>query len=98
MEPLEAIDNLARAAREETVPETDLDVRRLLRSMRAESVQAGPVLRIAPLAWSAAISAIAAGVMLTLALHTSSSTMSSVDSARIDSIGPLFNAAQVQMP
>ena len=88
MEPLEAIDRLARAAREEVVPETDIDVRRVLRAVRPE-----PSLRIAPLAWSAAISAVAAVVMLSFALHTSSSTTSNVDS-----ISPLFNAAQVQMP
>jgi hypothetical protein len=87
MEPLEAIDRLARAAREEVVPETDIDVRRVLRAVRPESS-----LRIAPLAWSAAISAVAAVVMLSFALHTSSST------TNVDSISPLFNAAQVQMP
>jgi hypothetical protein len=87
MEPLEAIERLARAAREEVVPETDVDVRRVLRAARPE-----PSLRIAPLAWSAAISAVAAAIMLSFALHTSGSTTS------VDSISPLFNAAQVQMP
>jgi hypothetical protein len=90
MEPLEAIENLARIAREEDAPLTDINVRRLLRSVRPE-----PTLKIAPLAWSAAISAIAAGVMLTFALHTSSATTTTNS---VDSISPLFNAAQVQMP
>jgi len=92
MEPLEAIEKLARAAREAIVPETDVDVRRVLRAYRAE-----PRLRIAPLAWSAAVSAIAAGVMLTLALHVSNATTSS-GSTSVDSISPLFNAVQVQKP
>jgi hypothetical protein len=90
MEPIEAIESLARAAREEMTPETDVDVRRLIREVRP-----APRLKLAPLAWSAGISAMAACVMLTLALHTSNSTGNSTG---VDSITPLFNAAQVQMP
>jgi hypothetical protein len=89
MEPIEAIEKLARAARDEAVPETDINVHRLIRS-----IQPQPTLRLAPLAWSAAVSALAAVVMLTFALHTSGSSSSS----SVDSITPLFNAAQVQLP
>jgi hypothetical protein len=88
MEPIDAIEKLARAGREEAVPETDINVRRLIRAIRPE-----PTLRLAPLAWSAALSAVAAVVMLSFALHSSGSSSSSVDS-----ISPLFNAAQVQLP
>ena len=92
MEPLEAIERLARAAREEIVPETDVDIRRVLRAARPEPRLRPESIRLAPLAWSAAFSAVAAVVMLSFALHTSSPTTS------VDSISPLFNAAQVQMP
>ena len=89
MEPFEAIDKLARAARDEVAPETDINVGRLIRS-----IQPQPTLRLAPLAWSAAFSALAAVVMLTFALHSSNSS----SSTSVDSITPLFNAAQVQLP
>ena len=86
MEPLEAVDALARRARAETPPQTNVDIGAVLRSTRAE-----PPWRLTPLAWSAAVSALAACAILTLALHSNKSTT-------VDSITPLFNAAQVQMP
>jgi hypothetical protein len=48
-------------------------------------------LRLAPLAWTAAASALAASAVLAVALHANSST-------KTDSIAPLFDSAQVQMP
>ena len=47
--------------------------------------------RLAPFAWSAAVSAMAACVVLAIALHGNKST-------KTDSIEPLFQAAEVQMP
>jgi hypothetical protein len=87
MEPLEAIDALARRARTEKPPATDVNIGAVLRAARAE-----PPWRLTPLAWSAAVSALAACVILTLALR------STTQSNTVDSITPLFNAAQVQMP
>ncbi|MGA2439649.1 MAG: hypothetical protein ABSH08_01705 [Tepidisphaeraceae bacterium] len=86
MEPLEAVDALARRARAETPPQTNVDIGTILRSARAE-----PQWRLTPLAWSAAVSALAACAILSLALHSNNSTT-------VDSITPLFNAAEVQMP
>lgn len=84
MDPLDAVAAIARVARTEVAPQTNVRIGPLLRASRAEW-------RLAPLAWSAAVSAVAAGVILTLALHQN-------QSVSVDSISPLFNAAQVQMP
>jgi hypothetical protein len=86
MEPIEALDSLARRARAEAAPETNLDVARILREIRGSA----PV-SIAPMAWSAAVSAIAASILLAIALHGGSSSST-------DPIAPLFNATQAQMP
>ena len=87
MDPLEAIESLARLARSEQPPRTNVDIAAVLRAAGAE-----PPLRLAPLAWSAAVSAIAAGIILSFAIHTQRTTSS------VDSISPLFNATEVQMP
>jgi hypothetical protein len=85
MDPLDTVEAIARVARTEVAPQTNVRIAPLLRAGRAEW-------RLAPLAWSAVISAVAACVILTLALHQNQSNTS------VDSISPLFNAAQVQMP
>jgi hypothetical protein len=87
MEPLEAVEALARRARAETPPETNVDIGAILRAAGAE-----PQWRLTLLAWSAAVSALAACAILSLALR------STAKSTTVDSITPLFNAAQVQMP
>jgi hypothetical protein len=87
MEPLDGVDALARIARMEVVPTTNVRVGPLLRASRAEQQW-----RLAPFAWSAALSAAAACIILVLALRQTQSTTS------VDSISPLFNATQVQMP
>jgi hypothetical protein len=86
MEPLDAVDGLAHRARMESPPETDVRIAPLLLACRAEQQW-----RLTPLAWSAALSAVAAGVVLVLAIHQN-------QTASVDSITPLFNAAQVQLP
>jgi hypothetical protein len=84
MEPLEMVDTLARRARAEIAPPTNVRFAAVLAASRREE-------RLVPLAWSAGLSAIAACIVLALALHTNKS-------ARTDSIEPLFQAAEVQMP
>jgi hypothetical protein len=86
MEPLEAVESLARIARMERTPVTNVNIGAVLRAARAE-----PALRLAPLAWSAAVSALAAGIILSVAIHAR-------QTSSVDSISPLFNATQVQMP
>jgi len=86
MEPLDGVEALARIARLEVAPTTNVRVGPLLRTFRAEQQW-----RLAPLAWSAGLSAAAACVILVLALRQTQSTS-------VDSISPLFNATQVQMP
>jgi hypothetical protein len=86
MEPLEAIESLARLARAEPAPQTNVNFASVV-----HAAQAKPTLRLKPLAWSAAISALAAGIILSFALHVPQTTAT-------DSISPLFNATQVQMP
>ncbi len=88
MDPLDAIESLARLARCEEPPGTNINVAAVLRA----AANAEPPLRLAPLAWSAAVSALAAGIILSFAIHTRQTTSS------IDSISPLFNATQVQLP
>ncbi|MGD0138412.1 MAG: hypothetical protein ABSD28_06005 [Tepidisphaeraceae bacterium] len=87
MEPLEAVEALAHRARAETPPRTNVDIGAIVRAARAE-----PQWRLTPLAWSAAVSALAACAILSLALRSTGK------STTADSITPLFNAAQVQMP
>jgi hypothetical protein len=87
MDPLDAIESLARLARTEQPPPTNVNIAAVLRSADAE-----PPLRLAPFAWSAAVSALAAGIILSFAIHTRQTT------SRVDSITPLFNAIEVQMP
>ena len=50
MDPLDAIESLARLARSEEPPRTNVNVAAVLRAANAE-----PPLRLAPLAWSAAV-------------------------------------------
>ncbi len=84
MDPLEIVDALAGRARAEVAPKTNVSIAAVLAAGRREE-------RLAPLAWSAGISAIAACIVLAIALHTNKST-------KTDSIEPLFQAAEVQMP
>jgi hypothetical protein len=84
MDPLEMVDALAGRARAEVTPKTNVSIAAVLAAGRREE-------RLAPLAWSAGISAIAACIVLAIALHTNKST-------KTDSIEPLFQAAEVQMP
>jgi hypothetical protein len=84
MDALEMVDALARRARTEVAPRTDISVVSVLAAVRREE-------KLSPFAWSAGISALAACVVLSVALHTQKST-------RTDSIEPLFQAAEVQMP
>jgi len=92
MKALESVENLARIARRETPPETNVRFASLIRDLRPE-----PPMRLRPWAWSAAVSALAASIVMAVAIHGSSSS-SSTGSNSVDSITPLFNAAQVQMP
>ncbi|MGD0462402.1 MAG: hypothetical protein ABSB74_07925 [Tepidisphaeraceae bacterium] len=84
MDALEMVDALARRARAEVAPETNVRIAAVLAAGRRDQ-------RLLPLAWSAGLSAIAACVVLAIALHANKS-------ARTDSIEPLFQAAEVQMP
>jgi len=86
MEPLEAMEALARQARREIPPETDIRIGAVFAAAGRERTW-----RIAPLAWSAAVAAVAAMVVLSFALHQSRSST-------VDGITPLFSAAQVQLP
>jgi hypothetical protein len=86
MESFDAIDALSRVARSETAPETNVPIGPILRAYRGEQQW-----RLTPLAWSAALSAVAASIILALAIHQSRTTS-------VDSITPLFSAAQVQLP
>lgn len=84
MDPLEAVEALARRARAEAPPQTNVRMAAVLSAGRREQ-------RLMPLAWSAGLSAIAACIVLALALHSNKST-------RTDPIEPLFQAAEVQLP
>lgn len=84
MDALEMVDALARRARAEIAPQTNVRFAAVLAAGRREE-------RLAPLAWSAGLSAIAACIVLSIALHANKS-------AKTDSIEPLFQAAEVQMP
>jgi hypothetical protein len=86
MEPLEAMDALARQARRETPPTTDVRIGAVFAAAGRERTW-----RIAPLAWSAAMAAVAAVVVLSFALHQN-------QSSSVDGITPLFSAAQIQLP
>jgi hypothetical protein len=87
MEPLDAVESLAHLARNEAPPQTNINIASVLRTAHAQ-----PQWRLGPLAWSAAVSAIAAAITLSFALHVQQT------SSTTDSISPLFNATQVQMP
>jgi hypothetical protein len=87
MEPLDGLEILARAARRETAPITRVPIASIVRAARGQRP-----LRLAPLAWSAGLSALAASVVVVFALHQNTSSSS------VDSISPLFNTAQVQLP
>jgi len=84
MEALEMVNALARRARAEVAPETNVRFAAVLAVSRREE-------RLLPLAWSAGLSAMAACIVLAIALHGNKST-------ETDSIEPLFQAAEVQMP
>jgi len=64
MDALEAVERLARKAREERVPETDVSQRVLMRLGRPVSP------RVAPLGWVAAVAAVAAAAVLIVALNS----------------------------
>ncbi len=90
MDPLEIVDALAQRARAEVAPQTNIGIAAVLAAARRNQ----PLARggfLAPFAWSAAISAMAACVAIAIALHGNRST-------KTDSIEPLFQAAEVQMP
>jgi hypothetical protein len=89
MDPLDAIDALASRARNEVAPLTNTPISLLLRKA---SANIDPI-RLRPLAWSAAVSALAACIALTLAIHFGRPTTSTTDS-----VSSLFNAANVEMP
>jgi hypothetical protein len=84
MDALEAVEALARRARAETPPQTNVRMATVLSAHRPEQ-------RLVPLAWSAGLSAVAACVVMALALHANKST-------KTDPIMPLFQAAEVQLP
>jgi hypothetical protein len=90
MDPLEMVDALARRARAEIAPETNVRIAAVLAAGRREQQFAREGF-LAPLAWSAGLSAMAACVVLSIALHPNKST-------KTDSIEPFFQAAEVQMP
>jgi hypothetical protein len=85
MDPLQSIELLARRARQETPPVTDISLRKFPPAGLREPI------RLFPMACTAAVSALAATVLLSLALHTSSTQSS-------QTISPLFNVVQVEMP
>lgn len=93
MEPLDAVDSLARRARGERAPATHIDVERLLSQARREQVGGMPLF---PLAWSAAGASVAAAIVLFLAIGSSSVSTASASST--DSVSQLFAPAQVDMP
>ena len=84
MEPLDAIESLARRARLEAAPATDVDAARLIRAVRVEPM------RLVPLAWTAAAAAIAASVVLAMALRANVATA--------DPVSSLFTPTQLEMP
>jgi hypothetical protein len=84
MDPLEAVEALASRARTEASPRTDVRMSAVL-----SAAQQRP--RLAPLAWSAGLSALAACVAITAALHVN-------QTVKVDPIRPLFQAAEVQLP
>jgi len=91
MDPLDALDILARRAAAEPIPRTDVDMRIVLGIARRERV------RFFPLVWSAAASALAACIVLAVTLHASSSTANAA-TATVDPVAPLFNPVQVELP
>jgi hypothetical protein len=90
MDPLEIVDALARRARAEVAPETNVRIAAVLAAARRDQRLAREGL-LAPFAWSAALSAMAACVAIAIAVHGNRSI-------KTDSIEPLFQAAEVQMP
>ena len=93
MDPLDAVESLARRARGERPPETNADVAGLLRVARREQVGALPLF---PLAWSAVGAALAASIVLTISLRTG--VAQSTPTASTDSVAQLFAPTQVDMP
>jgi hypothetical protein len=90
MDPLETVDALARRARAEVAPDTNIRIAAVLTAAQRKRRLAREGF-LAPFAWSAGLSTIAACVVLAIALHTNKST-------KTDSIEPLFQAAEVQLP
>lgn len=91
MDPLDALDMLARRAAREPIPRTDVDMARVFALARRERV------RLFPLLWSAAASALAACIVLAVCLHTSSAAQAA-SAATVDPVRPLFNPVQVELP
>jgi hypothetical protein len=80
MDELEAIEKLARRAREERPPETHVEAAVL------ETVRAARPVRILPLSLVAAAAAVAAAVVLTLAVDAWTSTAADPQSALFPSL------------
>ena len=80
MDELEAIEKLARRAREERPPETHVEAAVL------KGIRAGRQVRILPLSLVAAAAAVAAGVVMTLAVHAWTSTAADPQSALFPSL------------
>jgi hypothetical protein len=89
MESLEAIENLARRARGETPPLTNVRIDTIIRAVRA---QRQPVFS---LAWPALVSAIAACAMLALSYRATATTTTTTAS---DPVAALFSSVNVEMP
>lgn len=89
MDPLDALDALARRARRETPPRFDTDAAALVRGCKRATVP----IPLSPLAWSAAAAIAAATAVLTLAMQSGGAAAS-----RVDSITPLFSPVQVELP
>jgi hypothetical protein len=89
MESLERIDNLARRARAETPPLTDVPVEATVRGLRGAPQAAFS------LAWPAVVSAIAACAMLAMS-HRAAATTATTTAA--DPVAAMFNSVQVEMP
>ncbi len=85
MEALDAIESLARTARQELPPATHVQINTT--ALQALQRQQNS---LSPLAWSAGVSLIAACIVIFMSLHTTSTTT--------DSVTALFAPAQMEMP
>jgi hypothetical protein len=88
MDPLDALDGLARRARNEAIPSTDINVAGLIDECLPEPR------RFMPLAFSATLAAVAACLVLLCALRVHSASASTTT----DSVSPMFAPTQVELP